>query len=717
MNQQKHILDQALNIFTDDSNLLLKKYYVPKEISWLSFNARVLQEAENPKVPLIERIKYLGIYSNNLDEFFRVRVATLKKLAEVGKKSIEIIGYDPIIVLKEINDIVLEQRSKFDYIYSLIKQELRKENIFIINEKHLNKEQDEFVHNYFHKEVRPKLMPIMIGQASNIPNLKDQVIYFAICIYSSRPAKNHFALMEIPTSTLPRFIEIPGIGSKRYLIMLDDIVRWGMKYTFSIFDFNKIEAFTIKITKDAEIDIVDNFSDSYLENVTKSLKKRKQGDAVSFVYDQQMPPDFLKLIMKRLQFQKTDAVIPGGRYHNFKDFIKFPNIGKKGLLYDPIKNIPHKDLVHEKSLISVIRQKDVLLHFPYHSFSNFIDLLREASIDPMVKSIQITLYRLAKSSSVANALINAVKNGKIVTAVVELQARFDEEANIFWSNTLREEGVKIIFGVPWLKVHSKLCLIQREEDKRVINYACIGSGNFNEDTAKIYTDNLLMTSDSKITNEVVKVFSFFQKNFKRDSYNHLLVSPFTMRNKFSGFIRKEIENALAGKKAYITAKLNNLVDFEMIKLLYEASCAGVKIKLMIRGMCCIIPGIPGISDKIEARGIIDRFLEHSRIFVFCNDGDEKYFISSADWMSRNLDRRVEIACPIYDAEIQNELKKILDIVWKDNVKARIHDEKRSNSYHISKSDKKVRAQYELCNFLGNLSESEEIGKNKKNIVC
>ncbi|MBI5220044.1 MAG: polyphosphate kinase 1 [Bacteroidia bacterium] len=683
----------------------MKKTYLPKEISWLYFNARVLQEAENPNVPLIERIKYLGIYSSNLDEYFRVRIATLKRLAEMGKKAVEIIGYDPKATLKEIHDIVLEQRSKFEYIYTLITHELRKENIFMINEKHLTREQEEFVGKYFQKEVRPKLMPIMIGHSSHIPNLKDQVIYFAVCFGSAKSHKENFALMEIPTNVLPRFLELPSIGIRRYIIMLDDIVRWGMKNTFSIFEFDHIEAYTIKLTKDAEIDIVDNVSDSYLENVAKSLKKRKQADAVSFVYDQQMPATFLNLVMKRFQFKNMDAVIPGGRYHNFKDFIKFPHIGRKELFYDPFPAILHKDLVNKKSFLSVIREKDVMLHFPYHSFDYFIDLLREASIDPKVTSIHITLYRLAKSSSVVNALINAVRNGKDVTAVVELQARFDEEANIFWSNTLRDEGVKIIFGVPWLKVHAKLCLITRKEDKRFMKYACLGSGNYNEDTAKIYTDDLLMTTDTKIINEVEKVFGFFRKNYTRDNYYHLLVAPFTMRNKFIGLLKNEIKNAKKGHEAYIILKLNNLVDEELINLLYEASKAGVKIKLMIRGTCSLIPGVNGLSENIEARAIIDRFLEHSRILIFCNNGDKKYFISSADWMSRNLDRRLEVTCPIYDASIQEELNDYVNIIWSDTVKTRIHDEKRSNRYYQPKGAKKIRAQYEIYKyFCGKLSD-------------
>lgn len=679
----------------------MKKTYIPKEISWLSFNARVLQEAEDSTVPLIDRIKYLGIYSNNLDEYFRVRVATLKRLALLGPKAIEIIGYDPVSTLRDIHDIVLEQRAKFDYIFSLLSQELRKENIFIINEKHLNAEQEKFVSNYFHKSVRPKLMPIIVTQTANIPNLKDDTIYFAICFGSFKNKKENFALMEIPTSVLPRFISLPGIDEKRYIIMLDDIVRWGMKETFSIFKFDTIEAYTIKLTKDAEIDFVDNVSESYLENVSKSLKKRKQGSAVSFVYDQQMPASFLSLIMKRFQFKGFDAVIPGGRYHNFKDFIKFPNVGKNELVYDSLPAVPHIDLEGKKSILSVLKNKDVMLHFPYHAFDNFIDVLREASIDPKVESIYITLYRVGKSSSVVNALVNAVKNGKDVNAVVELQARFDEEANIFWSNTLQEEGVKIVFGVPGLKVHAKLCLIVRREENRHVKFACVGSGNFNEDTAKIYTDQMLMTSDIKITNEVEKVFGFFRKNYKHENYNNLLIAPYTMRNKFVWHIKNEIASARNGKEAYIILKLNNLVDIELVNLLYEASNAGVKIKLMVRGMCSLVAGIPGFSENIEARGIIDRYLEHSRIFIFYNGGETKYYISSADWMSRNLDRRVEVTCPIYDEAIQQELQDYVDIIWSDNTRARILDEKMSNKYFKTRSLKKVRAQEALYLYFKN----------------
>ena len=673
--------------------------YIPKEISWLYFNARVLQEAENKNVPVVERMKYLGIYSNNLDEFFRVRVATLKRLLDIGKKAVEIIGYEPKIVLKQIHDIVLEQRSKFEYVYTLLTHELRKENIFIINEKHLSKEQEEFVAAFFRKEVRPKLMPVIINHSTDIPNLKEQIIYFAICFGTKHLKKEQFAIMEVPTNILPRFIELPRIGPKRYIIMLDDIVRWGMRDTFSIFNFDTIEAYTIKFTKDAEIDVVDNVSESYVENVSRSLKKRKQASTVSFVYDQQVPAAFLNLIMKRFQFKQSDAIIPGGRYHNFKDFIKFPNIGKKELVYEPMPVVSHPALKSARSILNVLREKDVMLYYPYHSFDYFIDLLREASIDPKVKSIEITLYRLAKSSSVVNALINAVKNGKEVTAVMELQARFDEEANITWSNTLREEGVKIIYGVQSLKVHSKLCLITCYDGKRNEHFACLGSGNFNEDTARVYTDSLLMTSDPKITNEVEKVFNFFRRNYKRDNFHHLLVAPFSMRNKIISFIKNEISNARNNKKAYIIIKINNVVDTEIIELLYQASNAGVKIRLMVRGMCSLIPGVPGYSENIEARAIIDRYLEHSRVMIFCNGGDEKYFITSADLMARNLDRRVEVACPVYDERIQKELKDYLEIVWKDAVKARVINDKMNNAYFQSRAKKIIRSQYEFYSYL------------------
>jgi len=677
----------------------MKKTYIPKEISWLYFNERVLQEAECKETPILERIKFLGIYSNNLDEFFRVRVATLKRLASLGKKAIQIISYNPKIVLKEINEIVLEQQNEFAEIFKNILKELTKLNIFIINEKQLSKEQEEFVHNYFHKRVRPKLMPIMFDQIKSFPDLKDEAIYFAVCLKSTKKSKYKYALIEIPSGEIPRFLVLPDIGDKKYLIMLDDIIRYALKDIFYIFDFDEIDAFTIKLTKDAELDINDDITDSYIKNISKSLKKRKEGQPVRFLFDKDIPIILLKVLTKKLKLKKDDAIIPGGRYHNFKDFIKFPKIGGKKFLYSDFIPVPHPEIHLQSSIFSSIREKDIMLHFPYHSFNYFMELLREASIDPNVSSIKITLYRVAKSSNVINTLINAAKNGKNVTALVELQARFDEEANILWSNKLRDEGVRVIHGVPGVKVHAKVCLLSRNEKGRVINYACLSTGNFNEDTAEIYADDLLITSNKKITNEAIKLFDFFDINYKRDTFYHLMVSPFNLRNKIASLINNEIKNAKKGKEAYIKLKLNNLVDIQIINLLYQASNAGVKVYLNIRGMNSLVPGIDEFSININGISIVDRFLEHTRILIFCNGNSEKYFISSADLMARNIDRRVEIICPIYDKNIQKELNDIFEIQWKDNVKARIIDDKMSNKLKHNKSDIKIHAQNAIYDYL------------------
>jgi polyphosphate kinase len=592
----------------------MSKTYVPKEISWLSFNERVLQEAENKDVPLIERFKFLGIYSNNLDEYFRVRVATLKRLSLFGSKSKDILGYSPKATLKKIHDIVLSQNSRFEKTYSSLIGELDKHRIHIINEKELNQEQTEFVKDYFHQEVRTRLMPFLIEKTSEFPNLTDDAIYLAVYLNKIDNNKPRYALLEIPTNVLPRFIELPEANNENYIIFIDDIIRSGLNEIFFIFDFDVISAYTIKLTKDAELEIADDISESYIDKLTKSLQQRKKGTPVRFIYDRTMPTELLKIITKKLNFGPDDVVIPSNRYHNFKDFMNFPDLGRKKLYNDPLIPIAHKDIPPGKSILSAIKKKDIMLFFPYHPFDHFIDLLREASIDPYVTSIQITLYRLARNSSVINALLNAVRNGKAVTTVVELQARFDEEANMLWGNKLLDEGVKVIYGVPGLKVHSKLCLITRVKNDLTQRYTAVGTGNFNEDTARVYTDHLLLTTNKKITNEVFKAFNFFSVNYKKDNFYHLVLSPFFLRNKLILLIENEIKNARAGKKAFIYLKLNNLTDNEIINYLYEASSAGVKIKLIIRGMCSLIPGIKKVSENIEARGIVDRFLEHSRFF-------------------------------------------------------------------------------------------------------
>ncbi len=681
----------------------MSKTYIPKEISWLSFNERVLQEAENREVPLLERFKFLGIYSNNLDEYFRVRVATLKRISHFGAKSKDILGYNPKSTLKSIHEIVLSQNLKFEKIYAGLLQELDKHKIHIINEKQLNTEQAEFVQAYFHKEVRTRLMPFLIEKDTELPNLKDDAIYLAIYLLKKETQKKRFALLEIPTDVLTRFIVLPDKGEDKFVIFVDDIIRFGLKDIFFIFDFDEFSAYTIKLTKDAELELVDDISESYIDKLSRSLQQRKWGTPVRFIYDREMPGDLLKILTKKLNFGPADVIIPANRYHNFKDFMNFPSLGKKKFYYEPLVPVSHRDILPQKSILSAIKKKDIMLFFPYHPFDHFIDLLREASIDPYVSSIQITLYRLARNSSVINALLNAVRNGKNVTTVVELQARFDEEANILWGNKLMEEGVKVIYGVPGLKVHAKLCLITRVKNEITQRYAAIGTGNFNEDTAKIYTDHLLLTTNKKITYEVFKAFSFFNVNYKKDNYYHLVISPFFLRNKITLLIDNEIKNAKEGKKAYIYLKLNNLTDNEIIEHLYEASRAGVVIRLIIRGMVSLVPGVKDFSENIKAIGIVDRYLEHTRFMIFCNGGNEECYISSADLMTRNIEHRIEVTCPVFDKTLRNELREIFMIQWSDTVKARKIDPALSNNF-VKPGKKSVQSQIEVYNFIRKVHE-------------
>ena len=681
----------------------MNKTYTPKEISWLSFNERVLQEAENKEVPLIERFKFLGIYSNNLDEYFRVRVATLRRLAQFGSKSKAILGYSPKATLKKVHEIVLKQNVRFEKTFSGLIQELVKHKIHIINEKELNNEQAEFIRNYFFKEVRTRLMPFLIEKDSELPNLTDDAIYLAIYLVKKGGQKSRFALLEIPTDVLPRFIVLPEKDDEKYIIFLDDIIRLGLKEIFFIFDFDEIFAYTIKLTKDAEFEIVDDISESYIDKLSRSLQQRKHGTPVRFIYDREMPPEMLKILTRKLNLGPNDVIIPANRYHNFKDFMNFPNLGRKKFYFEPLIPVQHKDIQTGKSILSAVNKRDIMLFFPYHPFDHFIDLLREASIDPYVVSIQITLYRLARNSSVINALMNAVRNGKNVTTVVELQARFDEEANILWGNKLMEEGVKVIYGVPGLKVHSKLCLITSTKNDITQRYAAVGTGNFNEDTARIYTDHLLLTSNKKITNEVFKAFNFFSVNYRKDNYYHLVLSPFFLRNKMILLIDNEIKNAQAGKKAFIYIKLNNISDPELINHLYEASNAGVTVRLIIRGMFSLVTGLKNISENIKAIGIVDRFLEHTRFMIFCNGGNEECFISSADLMTRNIEHRIEVTCPVFDKNLRNELKQIFDIQWSDNVKARKLDALLSNKL-VKQGKKPVHSQMEVYNFIKKMNE-------------
>ena len=605
------------------------KHYINREISWLSFNARVLQEANDPNVPLMEKIKFLAIFSSNLDEFFRVRVATLKRLMQLGKKSRLLIDDNPKQTLNRIQEIVTHQQSHFEEHYQKILQELQTQNITIVDGSHLTAKQDDFVKSYFEEKIRPAIVPLMTSQLPKFPILSEQSIYLAIHLVDpSREKKSEYALVETPTTEFSRFVELPCEQGTTTVMLLEDLVRLQLPELFAILNLEIKEIFPIKITKDAELDIEDNVTKSFVESISKSVKLRTQGQPVRLTYDRNISEDFLKFLTKRLGLSGSDTLLPERRYLNFRDFMKFPKFGPPHFQYAPLPPLAHKAIQPGRSLLNTIRQKDMLLHYPYQSFQYMIDLLREAAIDPRVTSIRMTLYRVAEMSKIVNALSHAVKNGKNVTVLFEFRARFDEEANIYWANQLIEDGARVIYSIPELKVHAKLCLITRRERGQRVRYATIGTGNFNEDTARLYGDHTLFTADQRLTSEVKAIFDFLKTNYKLSSYQHLIVSPFFMRERWNALIKQEMKNVKAGKEAYIWVKLNSLVDQEMVEMLYNASQVGVKIRLIIRGICSLIPGIPGISDNIEAISIVDKFLEHSRIFIFCNGGKEKYYISS-----------------------------------------------------------------------------------------
>lgn len=676
---------------------------INRDISWLAFNDRVLQEANDPSVPLLDRLKFLGIVSSNRDEFFRVRVASLKRLIRLGKRGEEILGENPIRLLEQIQKIIFKQQDCFDESYLQLLSELEQQGIFILNEKQLTTDQGIFVRHYFQEKVQPALVPILLDNVRQFPYLRDKSIYFLV-VLKRKNNKSRHALVEIPTDVVSRFLVLPT--DNKYVILLDDIIRYCLDDLFFNFEYDQINAYTIKMTRDAELDIEQDVTKSLVKKVAESVKRRKKGQPTRLIYDEAIPESELKFILNKINLGKEGQPIAGGRYHNFVDFIKFPSLTKADLRYKPLVQLSHPDLKPRTSVLKVIRKKDILLSFPYQSYHHIIDLLREASIDPKVKSIQITLYRLGNNSNVVNTLINAIKNGKQVTAVVELQARFDEEANIRWANKLHEEGAKIIYGVPGLKLHSKLFLITRTEQGKDVLYAHIGTGNFNEDTARLYCDHSLLTSDKRITDELLRLFQFYNDNYKTGAYKNLLVAPFFMRKRFVHLINKEIENAKAGKTAWMFLKLNSLTDPELIKKLYEAGQAGVKIRIVVRSICSLVPGVSGLSENIEAISIVDKFLEHARIFVFAGDGDPKYFLSSGDWMVRNLDYRSEVGVPILNAELQKQLMDILEIQWSDNTKGRIINMKQDNSYSIRNTKTKVRSQDAIYQYLKKLSATD-----------
>lgn len=674
-----------------------------RDLSWLAFNGRVLQEAADDTVPLKERIKFLGIFSNNLDEFFRVRVAALRKMLELGNKAKMHLEIDPKKILNEIQDKVLEQQNEFEKIWKDILRDLKKEQIHFVTDTKLNATQKAFVLNYFNEEVRSSIVPLMLESITQFPVLNDKSIYLA-CTLSKKDNSipKRFALVSIPSRNLSRFLILPSKNNEQSIILLEDVIRFCLPNIFSFFGYDSFSSHIIKVTRDAEIDIDNDVSGSLIQKIEKGIKNRKKGKPVRFVYDKNIDAQLLNYLVKRLDLSQTENLIPGGRIHNFKDFINFPLsvFAKKSSRKKPFT---HPLLLNDKSVTEVIMQKDVMLHFPYHSFNSIIDLVREAAIDPDVLSIKITCYRLANRSKIMNALTNAVRNGKQVTAVIELRARFDEEANIEWKKVLEEAGVKVLIGVPNYKVHAKLCLIKKRINTNIVHYGFVSTGNLNENTAQVYGDHCLLTADKNIMADVNKLFTYLEKPESRigllKTCKTLLISPVNMRRQITFLINKEIKYAKQKKAAAITVKVNSLSDQLLIEKLNLAAMEGVEIKLIIRGICCLLSENKLIKIPIKAISIVDEYLEHARVMIFENAGQPKLYISSADWMVRNIDHRVEVACPILENDIQKEIIDILNIQLSDNIKARILDNQQHNNYVNPRNTKKIRSQVETFNYL------------------
>ncbi len=692
-----------------------ENYYLDREKSWLTFNARVLQEAADENVPLLDRLRFLGIFSNNLDEFFRVRFAAIRRLSltkDTGEKILG--GITAKKLVKDITEIAIKQQTESLRILEIIEKKLQEQNIFIINEHQINNEQELFIKDFFVQKVSPALVTIILNDLAEFPLLKDTSGYLAVKLVMkptdkpkllslSRPKQEiRYAVIEIP-KTINRFLVLPSENEKKYIILLDDVIRLNLSSIFTIFDYETVSAHMIKITRDAQLDIDSDMSKSMLEKIATSVKERRVGEPVRFIYDQSIDKDTLKYFLSHMGIDSSDSIIPGGRYHNRRDYMDFPNLGRFDLLYKTNASLQIPGLSLDENIMNKIAKKDYLVNAPYQSFSYVIKFLREAALDPKVTAIKITLYRLAKNSQIISSLINAAKNGKKVTVQIELQARFDEASNISYAEQMQTEGIELIFGIKGLKVHSKICLIDRIEDGKLKRYGLISTGNFNESTAKVYTDVTLLTSHQQILKDVSKIFDFFDVNFRIHRYKHLIVSPHYSRSRFCKLIDREIMLARTGKETFIKLKMNSLSDFAMIDKLYDASRAGVKIQLIIRGICSLIPGVKGMSENIEAISIVDNFLEHTRLFIFGNAGNPEVYISSADFMTRNLDGRVEVSCPIYDITIKQELIDSFNVGWKGNVKARYHSEKMDNKYRVRTENEPVfRAQFETFKFYENL---------------
>ena len=674
----------------------MKKYtFKNRELSWLDFNERVLQEAADITVPLIERLRFIGIFSNNLDEFYKVRYATVKRLAlskEKVKKFYK--GENAKDLLNLITERAIELQNRSNLILDFILKDLEKENIFIVDEQAIPKDSISYIESFFLDKIQPKLKIVLLNEKDDFPQLSESSCFLIIKVESKNKNLN-YAIIQFPDE-FERFIVIKNQDVK-YVIMIDDIIRYHLFEIFKIFNPSNISANMIKFSRDAELDFDDDISKSYLEKISQSVKDRLKGDPLRFVYDKEIDPNTLKFLLEKMNINsEIDSVIPGGKYHNKKDYMNFP-ILNNDLAYDKIEQLVIKDFYKHKTVFESIDERDFLVHTPFHKFNHILTFLSEASIDPDVKRICITIYRLSKLSSVANTLINAAKNGKEVVVQIELQARFDETNNIDYAKLMQDQGVKLIFGIPTLKVHAKVCVVEKLINNKILKYGFISTGNFNESTAKIYTDFTIFTSNQSLLDEISNVFEFFSFNYKKFKYEKLIISPYNTKKFFKSLIKNEIKNAKLGKDAFIKIKLNNITNYEMVEELYKAAEEGVKIYLIVRGICCLIPNQKNTHNNIELISIVDKFLEHTRMFIFCNNGKNKTYISSADWMTRNLDNRVEVTIPIEDEKISNQLNDIFSIYWNDNQKSRYVNSENNNEYRKNELGI-IRSQSQVYNY-------------------
>lgn len=676
--------------------------YTLKELSWLSFNERVLQEAYDESNPLLERIRFLGIFASNLDEFYQVRVSNLKHKLLISKEKNPSLTKQIRMQLEIIQQRTEALNNQFYEIYNRLMLRLAKHKIFVLNETQLSPFHQEWLKKYFKKEIKQHIFPIILNEEIDL--LHSLSTHNSNLIIELRKHKKiqNLAILPIHSDVLPRFIVLPKEKYKRHesIVLLDNVLRFCLSDIFSetVFDYDEINAYSIRMTRDAEYDLVTEVEYSLLEQMSSSLKQRLTAQPVRFLYEKSMPKNLLKMLKKRLHITNLDLVEAGGRYLSFNHLLKFPDLGNKALVNAPLPTIKHPQLKKERIIFDAISKKDILLYYPYHSFDVICETLRQASFDPNVVAIKINLYRVASQSLVIEALLNAANNGKQVTVIIELQARFDEEANIHWAKRLTESNIKVIFSPAGFKIHSKLFLITRNENGKLVDYAHIGTGNFHEKTATIYTDFALLTKNEALTEEVKRVFRFIEMPFGPAKFAYLLVSPINVRKRLEFLINREIKNATKGKKSGIILKINNLVDEAMIDLLYKASQAGVTIKMIVRGMCSLKAGVKGLSDNIDIISIVDRFLEHPRVYYFANNGDPDVYISSADWMTRNLDRRIEVGTPLLDPDAKQCVIDILNIQLADNVKARVIDSKEQNNY-VQNDEPRCRSQLAIYDYL------------------